>query len=201
MGYTHGKRWTDEKVEKEVKKVMVALNINRFPTRSEMELVTRNHGLSVKISKSGGFKEWAKKLNLPLKESETQLGQEYEEIIRNIIKKETGYIFELTNTKHPYDLYLDGVKIDVKVSNRHYPEKNYYYYTFNLEKIPPTCDIYVCLCKNKSHIDKILVIPSTEIDAINQLSIGKESKYDKYKDRFDYIEEYYNFYNKRELIK
>lgn len=194
MGYAHGNKWTNKLVEEEIYKVMDALNLKRMPSRSEMKLVREDDALSNKISKTGGFKKWANKLNLEIKNSETQLGQEFEIFVKNFLNKKLGYEFTITSTRHPYDLYFKGVKIDVKVGNRYYYDENNYYHSFNLEKIPPTCDIYICMCKNNENIDKILIIPSVDISNLNQLSVGKDSIYDKYIDRYDIIKKYYEFY-------
>lgn len=71
MGYVKGIKWDDDLIESKIHEVMRVLSISRMPSASETELILRNSSLSNKISKTGGFSKWAKKLGLEIKESET----------------------------------------------------------------------------------------------------------------------------------
>lgn len=187
-------KWTDELVEKEIKEVMKALNIERMPSNSEVKSVVGN-GLACKISKSGGYKYWADKLNLKTKNSETKLGQEYEEKVLKLLQTK-GYEVEKMSTKHPYDLLVNlNIKVDVKVSNLYRGSKGEFH-TFNLEKHNHNCDLFICVCVTDGEIVKTLVIPSKFLMKISQLSVGIISIYDVFKDRYDFIEKYDGFYNK-----
>jgi len=195
MGYTHGIKWTDEKVKDELEKVIKALNLNRMPSRSEIEKVMQSASLTGHISKTGGFKNWAEKLNLYIKDSETKLGREYETRTAELLKTK-GYEVERMSMKHPYDLLVNlNIKIDVKVSNLYRGPKGEFH-TFNLEKYNHNCDLFICVCVTDEEIKKVLVIPSKFIMGISQLSVGSTSIYDVFKDRYDYIEKYDSFYNK-----
>ncbi len=144
MGYAHGTKWTDEKIENEIYNVINVLNIDRMPTKTEIGIVTKNHGLNNKISRSGGYKYWANKLGLDIKDSETRLGQEWEVYTKNIIESR-GYYVEKMTTRHPYDLLINNnIKVDVKVSN-YYHGKGFKYHTFNLENKYHNCDIFICI--------------------------------------------------------
>ena len=190
-------KWTNELVEKEIKGVMKALNIERMPSNSEVKSVVGN-GLACKISKSGGYKYWANKLNLRMKKSETNLGKEYETKVAEMLKSK-GYEVERMSMKHPYDLLVNqNIKIDVKVSNLYKGEKGEFH-TFNLEKYNHNCDLFVCICVTDGEVVKILVIPSKFLMKVSQLSLGMNSIYDVFKDRFDYIEKYDVFYNKLDV--
>ncbi len=194
MGYTHGTKWTDELIKQEILKVKEALNLSRMPSNNEIKQVAGN-GLGCAISKKGGFRFWANKLNLKTKQSETKLGQDYEEKILELLNSK-GYDVERMSTKHPYDLLANqNIKIDVKVSNL-YRGKKGEFHTFNLEKHNHNCDLFICVCVVDGKIVKTLVIPSKFLMGIKQLSLGNTSIYDSFKDRFDYIEKYDVFYNK-----
>ena len=99
-----------------------------------MDLVRKDSALSVKVSRSGGFKCWALKLGLELKESETTKGWKYEEkALKDLTDR--GYNVKEMTTKHPYDLLVEeNVRIDVKVSSRYYYEDNNYYHTLKSGK-------------------------------------------------------------------
>lgn len=187
--------WDDKLIEKEIFKVIKALNLNRMPSKSEIELVTKNTALTNKISKTGGFYKWAERLKLKIKNSETKLGYDYELEIRDRLRSK-GYKVETTWCRHPYDLIVnDSIKIDVKVAKPYFNEKVGRFHTFNLEKLPHTCDIYIAIVLDEEDIEeKVLIIPSKNICNIRQLSIGKKSEYDIYMNRWDYIINYSNFY-------
>lgn len=188
-------KWSDDKIAEEIIKVKMALNIERMPTRTEIEIVTNDSALTNKISKTGGTKYWANKLNLDLKDSETKLGQEWEMYVKSELDN-LGYEVEKMTTKHPYDLLVNNnIKVDVKVS-RYYKGKGFKYHTFNMEKKYHNCDIFICIgLDEEDHVVKILVIPSKYLMNKKQLSVGIESKYDKFNDRWDYIDKYSNFYS------
>lgn len=197
MGYVQGTRWTDELIEQEILRVREALNLDRMPTNSEVKSVAGN-GLACKISKSGGYKYWADKLNLKMKKSETSLGKKYEEYVAGLLKRK-GYEVEQMSMKHPYDLLVNmNIKVDVKISNLYRGAKGEFH-TFNLEKHNHNCDLFICVCVTDKEIVKTLVVPSKFLMKINQLSVGAVSVYDVFKDRFDYIEKYDVFYNQLEV--
>ncbi|RDY22860.1 hypothetical protein CHF27_011100 [Romboutsia maritimum] len=188
-------KWTDEKIEREIKNVIKTLNIDRMPSTSEIKKATNNYGLGIKITRSGGVRYWADKLGLELKNSETKFGNEWEFNMKKELEGK-GYIVEKMSTKHPYDLLVnDNIKIDVKVS-RYYHKDNFKFYSFNLEKKYHNCDIFIFvgLKDGKEEIERLFIIPSKYLMGIKQLSIGTQSKYDKYQNRWDYIEKYSEFY-------
>ena len=196
MGYSHGKKWKKGEVKKEIKKVMKSLNLKRMPTNKECIKVTKNYGLSNKISKTGGFYKWAKKIDLEIKKSATQKASNIENKVKNIINKKTDLKTILTNHKAPYDILVDDkVKIEVKYSLG-YKGTSGVYYTANLYKGVQKADILVFICRNKELGHKDLIIPSNKLQGITQLSIGKNSKYDIYKNRWDYIIKYNEFIKK-----
>lgn len=194
MGHTHGTKWTSELIESEIKNVMKSLNINRMPSSHEIKIVTHNQGLINKISKTGGFYKWAQDLHLQIKGSETFTGKKYEKALMKNLEIQ-GWKVERMAVRYPYDLLVnENIKIDVKASKRYYYDGKNYFYTFNLEKRNPTCDIYICYCINDEDLtEKILIIPSLFIH-FTQLSIGRKSKYDKYIDRWDFLKQYDYFY-------
>lgn len=196
MAYSHGVRWTDELIISEIINVMNSLGIDRMPTKSEIEAVMGNASLSGKISKAGGFKMWAEKLNLKLKESDTTFGNEYEFVIKEVLEK-LGFEVEKMTTKHPYDLLInDNVKIDVKVSRYYNGENDCKFHSYNLEKKYHNCDIFICVgIGEDEEMEKILIIPSKYLMGKKQLSTGVKSIYDRFDKKFDYIDKYIDFYN------
>lgn len=198
MGYTHGIEWSESLIEEKIRQVMKALNIERMPTRSEILSVMDDNSLAVKIGKSGGYKKWSEKLGLNKKSSETVLGEEYEDVVFDMLKYK-GYNVEHMTTLHPYDLLVNNnIKIDVKVANWYISkDSSFRYHTFNLEKTKHNCDIFICIGLNENkEIHRTMVIPSKFVMGKKQISCGVNSKYNKFIDRWDYVEQYNDFYER-----
>lgn len=190
MGYTTGIKWSYEAIKEELTKVINALDINRMPTSVEIKSVTKNSKLINAIRRYGGYLYWANQLDLNQAPGTTRLGTLGEEKVKEILE-EKGYKVKKMSVKHPYDLLVNSnIKIDVKTARLYVNQSGYSYYTFNLEKKDPTCDIYIFYCVE---IDKILIIPSKFLKQ-TQLSIGEKSIYNKYIDRWDYLNKFDNFY-------
>jgi len=195
MGYVSGIRWSDSLIEEEIYKIVEDMGTPHMPSTSELNKMVGNYSLSNAIAKHGGFNYWAIKLNLPQKFSETKLGIEFEEICKNQLKDRGYNSVELTPIKFPYDILIDNsLKIDVKCANLYVNSKDgYSFYTFNLEHNKPYCDIYICYTlKNDGSILNTYIIPSKFLK-IQQLTIAG-NKYDKYKNRWDYVDKYLDFY-------
>lgn len=197
MGYTYGIKWTDELILSELNKMITELKLSTFPTHTEMFDFFGNYKLSVKITKSGGTKKWADIVGLPIKNCESKMGDDFENIC---MQKLIDFDFDCEKMKprYPYDLTANGnIKIDVK-SGFTVKNENGRYFTFNLEKRNPTCDIYVLYCLNgDKSIYKTFIIPSVFVNGRTQLSMGITSKkYDKFINRWDYFKIYDDFYKK-----
>jgi hypothetical protein len=189
-------KWNDDLIKLELLKSIKVLNLNRMPTGEELKSIGRND-LHCKISRTKKYSGWAKELGLELKSSETSVGQYWEKKIANELAP-LHFIesVELMTSKHPYDLLVNGtVKIDVKVANPYLLRGKNRVHTFALNKIKPTCDIYICIALNESgEYEKVLIIPSHHVN-MKMINIGKESKYDKYNLRWTYIYRYSEFFD------
>ncbi|PAE27891.1 hypothetical protein CHI07_16980 [Paenibacillus sp. 7884-2] len=187
------KKWTNDLIEKEINDSMNVLCITRMPTASELMSIGRND-LHCAISKGLTYREWANKLEISMKESETTRGQRYERLIEEMIVNK-GHEVESMTTKHPFDLLVNGnVKVDVKmgVAHNHFGSRAH---TFRPSSKYSTCDIYVCQAIDEKGVtEKVFVIPS-KFAQVETLNIGMNSKYNKFIDRWDFIEEYTKFYD------
>jgi hypothetical protein len=191
LGYAKGTQWDGDKIKADIKEVMEALNIERMPTSVEIKKVTKDSRLVNAIKRHGGYLFWAMKMGVPQSECTTRTGLQGELLIKNILETK-GYTVDKMSVKHPYDLLVNGnIKIDVKVSHK-YKGKYGQYYTFNLEKSNPTCDLYVLICEENED-QNFLIIPSKFLHQ-TQISVSNNSKYYIYKDRWDYICKYNSFY-------
>lgn len=191
MGYSHGRRWTHKDICNEVYRVMESLGIDRMPSANECRLVTGSWALSNAITRRGGFEWLSKHMGLSRKECQSKLGLHGELKIKSILE-EMGYKVEKMKGSHPYDLLInENVKVDVKTSKLYKSGKGWNSYSFNLEKANPTCDIYVFVCIED---EKYLIIPSKFLKQTQLCITDKESKYEIYRDRWDYIDKFDNFY-------
>lgn len=183
--------WTDELIEEKILEVVEHHGYDRMPSKNEIEDYYGDSALTNKISKTGGFESWAKKLKLSQKPCESMLAIQYEKYTKKVLE-EKGFNCELTSTKHPYDILVnDAVKIDVKVSNL-VAIKGSKAYTFNLEKKQPTCDLYIAYCLGEDkEIVKTYVIPAPILSGKCQLAVGvNKSIYDVYLDNWNLVKLY-----------
>ena len=184
------RNWSKDDIEFELMSMVNFLGINRMPTYKEMELHYGNCGLANKVCRTGGIYEWANRLGLEVGASDTRLGYEVETLVMDILNKQ-GYECEMTSTRHPYDLLVNGcVKIDVKAA-RMSKANGSDCYSFSLAKPMQTCDVYVAVCLDDEKVpQKIYVIPAHVMHGKTQLSLGiKRSKYDQYIDKWEIIDQ------------
>ena len=175
--------------EKRIMEVVKSMGINRMPSYSETIMFTNGHSLARRIMKSGGFKTWAKRLQLKLEVCETYFGDKYEKLTKEYLNKIFTTV-ERTPTKFPYDILVNNrIKIDVKASRPHKIQSGTWWYSFNLESKYPKSDFYVVYCVgDNDEVEKVLVIPSFVMTGKKHLAIGKCSAYDIYSDRWDLIQ-------------
>lgn len=185
---------TEEDIKNEILLVVKQLGINRMPSNKEIRKTNGGDSLSNAIARSYGYYEWAKRLNLEVKDSETLMGITYEKICLEALTSK-GYKVEDTAVKASYDLIVnDNVKIDVK-SGTAYDLRGSRVHTFGINKPLPICDLYIvyALDEERKNIERTFIIPSKNLK-LQTLSIGKISKYNKYIDRWDLIDQYDAFY-------
>lgn len=184
-------------IEAEIKRVVEALELDRFPTHSEIEKFFGNKALTNKISKTGGTKHWAKVLGYGVKNCESEFGDRFERHAMHDIFNNVGLKSFKNKVGYPYDLATNShIKVDVKSSTIN--ERNdCSYFSFNLEKRFPTCDIFILyFINNADEICKTYIIPSCHVCGQTQIGItayGK-SKWDSYKDKWDIFHIYNEFY-------
>ena len=197
MGYAHGTEWSEELIIEKINEVINGLELKTFPTKSQIQGYFGNSALADKLSRTGGMKFWANKLDLATKECESKVGDGYEMLCIQKLE-ELGFDCEQMKPRYPYDLTANNhIKVDVKSGFLFGNSGGSPYYSFNLEKSNPTCDIFVVMCLNgDKSIKKTYIIPSCVMYGKTQLSIGiKSSIYDKFIDRWDIFDEYNCFYS------
>lgn len=186
------KVWTEESIEKALIQYIDTHDLKRMP--SKPDLINSGEGaLGNALTRHKGMKWWADKIGVELKESETKTGNTYEYLAMKKIEDISNHLsVEKMSSKHPYDLLVNGcVKVDVKVgrAHRHFEARAH---TFALNKKYATCDIYVCVALDEENqVEKCFIIPAAHVQIVT-LNIGRDSKYNKYMDNWNFI---YNFAN------
>ena len=198
MGYTHGRKWSEDEVRKEIMNIVETLDLKHFPTKSQIINFYGNNSLANKISRSGGSRYYADLLKLEIVNCESEFGNFFEELAIDEILENTGFSSLHTNVKYPYDLLTNGnIKVDVKASKKvKNKNANFPYHSFNLEKREPTCDIFVFYCLDENmEIEKRVIIPSCLLSGKTQVGMGGLSKWDAYIDKWEYFDMYNKFYD------
>lgn len=194
MGYTHGTRWDEESIRSGILEVVESLELDRMPSRKEVEQYYHDTSLTNAVSKRMGWYRLAQMMGLPIKDSETYFGKRHEESAKEMLIAK-GFEVRRMPQNFPYDLFVnDRIKVDVKAS-RLYQGPNGNFYTFNLEKPFATCDLYLLFLVNDDNtIKDVLVVPSKDVPTNSQISVGEHSsKYYSYSQRWDYFELYDQF--------
>jgi len=194
-------KWTDATIERGIRDAQRILCIDRMPSNSELYQAYNNQQLSNAIAKSGGFRFWANKLGLAIKQTDTEHGYRQELKVIGIIRQR-GYTAEDTPVKFPYDVLVNGmVKIDVKCA-RISKVREHDTYAFHISKDMPTCDLYFICCLDDADAIKMLyIIPAHKIRGQVQLVMSGSQvskKYAKYLNRWDLLDKCISNFN--ELI-
>lgn len=180
MGYSHGTPWTRERVAAELR--VEAARRGHMPTVVELQRTGRND-LACAVVRSGGFRQWATTLGLPLSGSETHRGQDEEERTAGFLR-ERGFRVERQTCRAPFDLLIDSIRVDVK-SARPTPmpsAKHGLAHVFALSKVPPTCDLYLLVGLDAG--GAVLwryFIPAAEAH-VRTITICATGKYARFKD-------------------
>lgn len=196
MGYTHGTKWTDERIEQEILRVVRELKLTRFPTAAEMIYVTGNRALSVKLSKSNR-QYWADRIGLGLSNAKDELCEMYIDMAIELIKEHTGLESIKTDLKCKYDLIIDkSVKVEVKFSKTHFAKDGGREFDFSAFDKFPNSDICILFCVNDDKsLNRILIIPSAVTVNNKTIALGfmESKKWDCYVDRWDIIKSHADF--------
>lgn len=194
MGYTHGLKWTDEIVADKIHEIMSVLDIDRMPSTSETELIMGDSSLPNKIARSGGFAKWANRLGLEAKKSETQMGNVFQSIAKELIEN-MGYSAGQMSCKCPFDILVNGkIRIDVK-SAKAYISKGSRVHTVGINKRIATCDLYLIFALDENeNIERTFIIPGCDL-RVTSMNFGKDSIYNIYLNKWDLLKKYDDFYN------
>jgi len=146
-----GAPWTEERITSELQPFCE--EFGRMPSVGELRNAGRND-LACVISKRGGFRCWAKRLSLGQKGSETHRGQKWERS-ESVFFRALGMNVEEQSTKAPFDLLVNGKRVDVKSSILNKTG----WYQFGSIKYGKDCDFYDLLCVEDDKIKGRFIVP------------------------------------------
>lgn len=171
MGWSHGTRWTEGRILDEVR--TVARDFGRMPSANELRDIGRND-LACAIAKRHSFREVALKLGLAQKGTETHFGQRWERVAAAFYVAQ-GAEVERMPTRHPFDLRVNGYRVDVKSARRSLKGE--------------CCDFFHAVCvRNDNTALAHFVIPAEEARihtlTLSPLTLAGEGKYAQFRDAF-----------------
>jgi len=159
-------RWSDERVLDELSRVVEEKG--RMPTSTELRVEGGSRLLGAicwrggrcAISRGHGFREWAMRLRVEQKGHHTHRGQKWERHEAAFLRS-MGLPVEEQTTRAPFDLMVNGHRVDVKSSTwKSYDCCTGYF--FNNFKFGEDCDFFDLVCVSEG-VDHRFVIPADEI--------------------------------------
>lgn len=178
--------WSRNLIQKKL--VAYVDRLGRMPSCNELKEAGDN-ALSCAIPRWGGYRKWARDLNVELKGTETHWAMLIEDLVELMLEGK-GFSVVRQTTRAPFDLLVNGHQVDVKAAHPSLYGKNkslHQGWIFRTAKSDPSCDFYVCLCfDNNEKIIKTYVIPSSDA-LVTTITIAKKGRFEKYKNRFDQL--------------
>ena len=154
--------WTDEDVKRRTLEMSKRFG-NRMPSCPELDAIGEG-ALGSQIGRRGAWKV-AAECGLEVKESDSKFGIGVHQAEATRLRGLGFHVVEHT-TKHPFDLTVDGVRVDTKASHyAEYPHKNggtmSRGYFFALNKVPATCDLYLLVCEGGHRDGERYYVPAS----------------------------------------
>lgn len=170
MGVGKRIRWSEELIEAGLREAAVKVG-GRMPSCEELKAMGFN-ALGCKVSRTGGgFRGWAERLGLKLKDSETSFGQQWEDYIEEMLSG-AGHAVERQTARAPFDLLVDGlVRVNVKAA-RYTAINNAH--VFGLNTSWRHCDVFALVKVDGSEVPLVLWVPARKAQ---QQSIGLTPKH------------------------
>lgn len=156
MGWSHGTEWTDSLIAEFLTKQV--MDLGRMPSATELRKCGLND-LACVISRRGGYREWAVRLRTVLKGTETHRGQKWERYEAAFFRA-LDFLVEEQRTKAPYDLLINGHRVDVK-SSTYCEYGDVRGYLFNGLKRGRDCDFFDLVCVEEDVVVHRFIVPAS----------------------------------------
>lgn len=159
-----------------------------MPSASELR-ASGSNDLALIVSRRGGFVAWAARLELPLKESETQFGQSWEKQ-EGAFFESLGLAVERQTTKAPFDFVVGGKRVDVKAGQwgEYGAVKGYFFAGL---RRGTDCDVFDLVCVSEGRAKHRFIVPAemarVQTVTITRSSIDGSGKYRLYLDAIEHL--------------
>ena len=176
-------RWTDDLITQKL--APYVRRYGRMPSANELRKHKENP-LAVIISRRGGYVAWAAKLGVALKGTATHRGQQWERHEATYFRRR-GWTVEPQSTKAPFDLLVNGVRVDVKSALWHeYGVSRGYF--FAGVKRGVDCDVLDLVCHDGTCVLARFIVPTSagvgSMITITPLSLKGDGRFASYKNNF-----------------
>src|SRR5690606_3116975 len=132
--------------------------VGRMPSGPELHAAGRAD-LAAQIARRGGFKRWAERLGLAQKGTETHWAHRWEESEARFFRS-LGADVERMSTRHPFDMLVNGHRVDVKASRWHEYAGRVRGYTFAGLKRGAHADFFDAVCIKDGVVAARFVVPA-----------------------------------------
>lgn len=176
------KKWTVSLVEAELR--AIAARLGHFPSSTYLKEIGRND-LMCQVSRRGGVFYWSEKIGAPRQDSDSDHGWRGENKVAKILRARGHEVIEDTAIRCPFDLLVDGVKVEVKTAKfAQYGVCRGWFYRIGRRL---ACDVLVLFQEDTGvcYIMPWWAAPESNI------TISRDGgKYAEFKDNFALIESY-----------
>ena len=169
MNSSRRNKWTSEKIVARL--LPVADELKRMPSARELRIRGHND-LACAVGRCGGFRWWAGRLGLMLKDSETMRGLRWEDAEERYFKS-VGFDVERQTVKAPFDLLVNKNRVDVKSAKWTVCQHTRGFVFAGLKR-GVDCDFFDLVCVNENKLIERFVVPSSEAK-IHTLTITKKT--------------------------
>jgi len=162
--------WTEETIRAALVPY-IEMHNGRMPSLKELQAQGRND-LSCAIVRQGGYRKWAGLMGVPQKGHNTHRGQKWERHEASFFRG-LGMDVEEQATLAPFDLLVNGYRVDVKTSTLKFPGKcaRNGWYQFGSTKMGSDCDAFDLLCIGGDAVVARFVVPSAFIGGASSITL------------------------------
>lgn len=182
-----GNRWNDALIEQRLEPHIARLG--RMPTSPELIAVEGNTALSSAVAHHGSYAGWARRLGVVQSGGTVHRGQRWEEHEAAFFC-EQGCAVEAQATKAPFDLLVNGQRVDVKSATwGDYGPVRGFIFCLKDKDHSVRCDFFDLVCVKDDQLAHRFVVPaknaSVQTVTITERTLGGFGKYSKFMDAVD----------------
>lgn len=157
------RHWTDREIHWRLRRVVS--DLGRMPSSSELRGLGLQ-GLASAVSRCGGYHKWSLRLGVEQKGTETHFAQRWERHEVGFFES-LGFDVERQTTKAPFDMMVNGHRVDVKAAHFGVYQNNRSGgycsgFIFSGLKRGKCADFFDLLCIDGGEVVHRLIVPAPE---------------------------------------